>query len=365
MALDFMKFMRRKPAVAADNASVATPTVATQGAASSVAPGGVGGGAGMMTPPAAAARPSPVVGNAAPGPIPNAAAGTMTFMRQNAVAPGAQTNAVPGAAVTPVDQLGMGGRSAVMPAGMMNRPTGRPFDGGRGVIEGAGPQNAFSAGSIRDLAASNLATNQAAMRPSDAAVEMGQARTNAMKRGFMSPGERKTLEGEEQRGFMRGMVQDKLASAEKVAESQAAGEVAKAGFMQRPELGRFKVEPIKNADGSEDYVTIDTTTGERVQPKDPQAMDSYNSLVQSKRGGRRNAGDWRGSDKDAIKKMDDAWLSTGLPLEQAPHRLNPRGDAKAKTEDTPRAFASPEEAEKANLPPGTIVMVNGRRAVVE
>ena len=70
---------------------------------------------------------------------------------------------------------------------------------------------------------------------------------DASQRSFMSPRDRKALAEKEDRSFMRDLTQDKLASAERVAESQAKGMMGKANA---PEKIRV---PMVGPDGNPMY----------------------------------------------------------------------------------------------------------------
>ena len=100
---------------------------------------------------------------------------------------------------------------------------------------------------------------------------------DASQRSFMSPRDRKALAEKEDRSFMRDLTQDKLASAERVAESQAKGMMAKAG----PEIGRYKTITTKNSDGSEGYITIDTVTGQPAEEDQSAEAEVYNSMSEA------------------------------------------------------------------------------------
>jgi hypothetical protein len=96
-----------------------------------------------------------------------------------------------------------------------------------------------------------------------------------LQRSFLSPRDRKDLEKREQRDFMRGTIQDKLASAERVAESQAQ---AQAQGADQPMRDRYRTVPLKNKDGSQSFVTIDSVTGQQVDAPTSEAGALEESL---------------------------------------------------------------------------------------
>ena len=202
----------------------------------------------------------------------------------------------------------------------------------------------------------------------------------------------------EQAGAARDVAAEQGAVARDVAgiRGQADVDVAKAGGLRTRR--RVVQQPIYNAEGKRvgtENVIVDPETGTQQFPDDIDAQgnplqpapinpDSYQTLFDSLDDAKVagfQAGNYKGSDTEAIKKLDEAWIAIGGTNATAPHRTGKsieeavadlEGGQQAapaiqprRTAGNPQPFASIEEAEAASLPVGTVVTVNGKQYRME